>query len=61
MGTEASKTCNPTLDHFPMGSKETPLLISVWASSLRRVLSVFVRIVTGRGVSEASKKVIAWI
>lgn len=38
-----------TLDQLPMGSRLTPRLISAPASSRRRVLSVLVRRVTGRG------------
>ena len=37
------------LDQLPMGSRLTPRLMSAPASSRRRVLSVLVRSVTGRG------------
>ena len=60
IGTELSNTCKPSLDHFPIGSKLTPRLMSACARSLRRALNVFVRIVTGRGISFASKNSIAW-
>lgn len=30
MGTEESKMTRPTLDHFPRGSRFTPLLIRAW-------------------------------
>ena len=55
MGTLLSYTSRPTLDHFPMGSRFTPRLMRLAASSLRRHLSVFVRRVTGRCVSFASR------
>ena len=54
MGTRLSYTSSPTLDHFPMGSRFTPRLISDAASSRRRHFSVLVRSVTGLCVSFAS-------
>lgn len=59
MGTVLSNTWRPTFVHFPMGSRLTPRLISVCASSRLRVRRVFVRIVTGLGSSFASKNSIA--
>ncbi|KAH3783960.1 hypothetical protein DPMN_161910 [Dreissena polymorpha] len=56
MGTCESYTTSPTFDHFPIGSRFTPRLINACARSLRRVFSVFVRIVTGRGTSLDSRK-----
>ena len=58
-GTGDSKTCSPTLDHLPIGSRLTPRLIRFCARSRRRVRRVFARIVTGLGDSLASKKAIA--
>ena len=43
-----------TFDHAPIGSRLTPRLIRVAARSLRRVLRVLVRSVTGRGCSMAA-------
>ena len=59
MGTLDSKIWRPAEAHLPIGSSVTPRARSAWARSLRRVRSVFVRIVTGRGVSFASKNSIA--
>ena len=60
IGTLLSKTCKPTFVHLPMGSRFTPRLTSACARSLRLVRRVFVRMVTGRGTSFASKNSIAY-
>lgn len=60
IGTALSNTCKPTFVHLPMGSRFTPRLINACARSRRRVRRVFVRMVTGRCTSLASKNSIAW-
>jgi len=60
MGTGESKTCKPTLDHFPTGSKLIPRLIKAWAKSRRLVFNVLARMTTGLGTSFASKNSIAY-
>ena len=55
IGTRLSYTNKPTFDHLPIGSRFTPRLIKDAASSRRRHFSVFVRNVTGRCVSFASR------
>lgn len=60
MGTLLSKTWRPTLVHLPIGSRLTPRLMRACARSRLRVLSVFVRIVTGLDTSFASKNSMAW-
>ena len=60
IGTLLSNTWSPTLVHLPIGSKLTPRLIRACAKSRRLVRRVFVRMVTGRGTSFASKNSMAW-
>lgn len=55
-GTADSKTCRPTLDHWPTGSRTTPRFMSAEARVRREVRRVLVRRTSGRGVSLASKK-----
>jgi hypothetical protein len=61
MGTGDSNICRPTSVHFPADRRLTPREVSELTSSLRVVLSVFVRMKTGLGTSFASKNSRAYI
>lgn len=40
IGTEESKMTKPTFDHFPSGSRFTPLLISAWKDRNKKIMRV---------------------